>query len=173
LIGLAGQAAGTITFNPTDMFFQVFAVSAIVRDTTDPSLPREADVAAVTVDGCRLLGTNTAPWTAVNTQVFSAQIWNPDGRDGCACPVNWGCISNSSNGRQLTIQVGNPHPVGIFIDILMVVYGRGISMLPAGCDPGNPGTWRNPTPTPTPGFSSTPGGGSTNPSVGGRGRGIP
>lgn len=147
-LAVAGQTAFTLTFNPVDMFFCAYAVSAVIRDTTDPSLPRVANFGSVSIDGCRMEGVNTAPLTAASTVMWSSEKWDPTARDGCACPVRWGCFSNAALGRPLVIQGFNPHPAGISINVIVEVYGKGLSCLPEWCQQDDPGTWRTPVPTP-------------------------
>lgn len=163
-LAVAGQTAFTLTFNPVDMYFAAYAVSAVIRDTTDPSLPRVANFGSVSIDGCRMEGVNTATLTAASTQFWTSEKWDPTARSGCACPVRWGCFTNSALGRPLVIQGFNPHPAGISINVIVEVYGKGGSALPDWCENDDPGTWRMPVPVPTPGgggrLVSNPRGGS-------------
>lgn len=162
-LSVAGQSAFTLTFNPVDMYFTAYAVSAVVRDSTDPSLPRVANFGSVSIDGCRMEGVNTAPLVAGSTQFWSSEKWDPHARSGCACPVRWGTFTSNALGRPLVIQGFNPHPAGISINVIVEVYGRSSNCAPDWCDQSDPATWRTPIPTPVPPMRAPAGRGSAVP----------
>ncbi len=116
-ISLAGGATTTITFNPLDSVFCPVAVSARVTDAADRTLVRTALVFDVNIRKCsQVEWSNPADTVAGATSWFDMLAeWDPTNKSSCkACPVDWGCFTNTGQGSALlTMIIGNPHPAPV------------------------------------------------------------
>lgn len=129
---LAGQNTATITMNPLDNFFCPVAISMVVSDSTDPGLARRGWVLDARIRGCLQFDWENATNTvAAATNWIDSSQWDPSQRSGCACPVNMGCFTNQGSRQALlTFTIGNPHPVGINIDVIIYMWGVGYNCCP-------------------------------------------
>lgn len=137
LFAVVGQAAPVaLTMNPLDTYFCPVAAAVVVADATDPGLPRFARIYGVDIRGCPQLDfRNATPTVAATTQFIPSQVWDPANRNGCACPVNWGCYSNQGLGSDaLTVTVGSDHPAGINLDFTILIWGVGFRCCPPWLD---------------------------------------
>lgn len=134
---IAAGAVVQISANPLSDFVVPFAIAAICQDSTDPSLPRDAWVFNVAINGCKQLNfTNTTPTVAAATAYISTRLWDPFARSCKACPVTWGTYGNSSHrDRLLTFDVANPGATTM--DVMFIVYGISFDCCPVWTDRGS------------------------------------
>jgi hypothetical protein len=132
-LAVAPGTNATIQMEPqTSAFFQPCATNLEVVNSADPSLRTTVKVFGVTILGCPQTGIFTEAPTAASTNFFLSTEWDPLARDGCACPVSWGCFSNVANSAPLSMTIRNDGPDTV--DVVWAVYGNAISMAPdCGC----------------------------------------
>lgn len=135
-LSVAGQSAFTIQVEPENSpYFRPCAVAAMVTDSVDPGLKRVARFTSVSIQNCPQENIDDPAPTAATTQFWLSTQWDPEARDGCACPISWGTFSNRSNSYPLRVVGFNPHPIGISIDVTILVYGDECG--PPCCKPGH------------------------------------
>lgn len=121
----AGTAAGITVVPQFTPFFQPKAVSMIVFGVADPTLNFRVLVGTATVGGSPVNGLNIpvalgAAGAASNQSVVVSDIFTI-----FCCPiyVDWPCISNAGNSRELIINVFSPAGNGVDVAVTIAVFG--------------------------------------------------
>ena len=135
---LAGQAVTSVPVNPLDGFFCPVAISAEAWDSVDGATPREFWLMQASIRGCFQYNWQNTTNTVAGAVGFQhSRELDPFARSGCACPINWGCFTNTAmSSAQLTLDIGNPQPVGITVTGKITLFGIAYSCCP---------TWANGT----------------------------
>lgn len=132
LRGLDGQCVSSLTMNPLSTYFVPVAMAVSVTSSDSPERVKAAWFMAARIDGCN-------QWTLYNhtetvksaTQYIPSKDLDPMLRSAQAVPVVFSPYCNVGMHRKmLTFTIGNPHPTGDKIDVVVRMFGEEHETLP-------------------------------------------
>lgn len=149
---LAGQAVTTVTVNPLDSFFCPVAIAGVGFDAVDGTTARPFWIIQASIRGCLQYEWQNPTDTVAGAVGFvhSDEI-DPKFRSACACPVNYGCFTNTAmSSYQLQLVIGNPAAPGITTTGKVTLWGIPYTCCPAWTNMQNMSKPRDITPTAPP-----------------------